>query len=402
MVQSTFQTFEDFVAEGGDDTESSRVFVNRPRTAGPQGVAGPAGVGGIIGSKNVLAYGALGNGLDNDTAAFQAAQTAAILSGNNSIYVPPGSYKIINFVMAPGIRVHGAGPLASTLLAGQSDSSILKYIASATVNGFFIDGLGFSANGYTGVTGINLDGTDSAKRLSIVHLSDLYFNCTTALRLRYCANVWLDRLFANGCTTGFWLTAVADAHLYGCQAQNGSSYGFLIEGVDGAYDEGVKLTSCTTNGQAYGISVIGADWGQMANCSFTTCSGGCITLSNCDNWRITTTDVASAEGAAGIVLDATCNNNMISECFIALNTFGVSLLGTKNMVKGCNFEGNTNTDIYTAGSLSIISNNFCGSDVAFAIVEIAPGDFNNIHDNIHKGAIATAGVASQIHHNLPY
>jgi hypothetical protein len=43
---------------------------------------------------NVLDYGAIGDGVANDTAAIQAALTAAFNAGGGSVYVPTGTYKI--------------------------------------------------------------------------------------------------------------------------------------------------------------------------------------------------------------------------------------------------------------------------------------------------------------------
>jgi len=64
---------------------------------GPPGPPGPAGTGYEI---NVKDYGAVGDGLANDTAAIQDAIDAALLLGAVT-YFPPGTYVISN----PGIRI---------------------------------------------------------------------------------------------------------------------------------------------------------------------------------------------------------------------------------------------------------------------------------------------------------
>jgi polygalacturonase len=400
MTIMPYQTLEEFLADNPVDNKSSRIYIPSVPVQGPQGPAGPpGGVGGLSGSKDVKAYGALGDGYTDDTVAIQAAINAAV---SGIVYFPPGNYLIsAPLVMKPGIVLEGASRLASTITATAHNFNLVEYVATALVTGFSIRNLGFSSGGRTDITAIKLDGVDPTKRISIVDIENVYFNCKIGISLSYCANVTIETAFANACQDGFRLFNVTDASLVSCMAQNGTGYGFYIEGGEGAFDEGIKLVNCSTNGQAYGITIVGQDWGQISNSSFTTCSAGVVTLAGSQNWRISTTDMAAAAAVAGLVADLNCRNLQISECFIALNTFGAVLMGDNMSIKGCHFEGNSNVDITVGGDGAIVSHNFCNSIVAaWSIVEATPGNYATVDNNIIRKLVSLTGANSVAHDNI--
>lgn len=344
---------------------------------------------------NVKSYGAVGDGLTDDTAAINAA-IAACTAG--IVYFPSGTYKIMSSIfIKPGVALWGNSMLTSTLVAGANNVNCFAYIASALATGFEFFNIGFSSGGYTGCVGIYLNGVDGTKRCSIVNLRNVYFGPgSIGMYLNFCANVVADNLFSNSTATGFWIENCADVAMSNSKAQNGVSYGFYVKGGPGAYDEGVKLVNCSTNGQAYGIGVYDQDWGQLANCSFTTCSGGPGIWSNSDNWRISTTDFAAAAAVTGLLIDANCNNVQVSECFVALNSFGVSIQGSRNAVRGCNLTANSNVDIIlnNAGQTSV-ANNICDSaGVPQSIVEAGTTNYSNVSGNTVIGTVTIVGANS--------
>lgn len=83
---------------------------------------------------NVSDYGAVGDGVANDTVAIQAAITAAVASGGGCIYLPHGSYMLRSPLDLTGISLSnslnnismvGAGMYASALLAGFTGGPVL-------------------------------------------------------------------------------------------------------------------------------------------------------------------------------------------------------------------------------------------------------------------------------------
>lgn len=407
MALAPFMTLEEYLELNPPDNHSHVVYVGRAAIVGPRGPAGPPGApGGPTGSKNVKSFGAVGDGVVNDTAAINEAIAAAVVSNYiRMVFFPPGIYRVTDDLIQPGgVEFQGSGRMTSYLSAGANDIALIRHTATALTNDFRIRGLGFLQNSYTGVVGISLDGVDSAKRLSVVQLEDLYFNTRTGIYLKFCANVHLQNCFANACTEGFWLNNVADATLVSAHAQNGTGYGFLVQGGEGAFDEGIKLLGCTTNGQAYGLFVTGQDWGQAVGCSFTTCTGGPLAFASARNWRVTSTDLAAAAAVSGVVIDSLCSDIQISENFIALNSFGVANLGgTRIAVRGNNFEANTNIDIYTTGTKGAITDNICNSTGnAASILEVTPANYNMIVGNVVNGTITKVGANSVDSPNIIY
>lgn len=111
---------------------------------------------------NVLDFGAVGNGVANDTAALQA----AFSSGAKSVYIPAGTYKITlsGLTLGSNIEVFGDGP--QSVLLGPDP---LTVAADVTGNGILVDGEtnvslhNFQIkNGYKGV-GIKIIGSSNIK-----------------------------------------------------------------------------------------------------------------------------------------------------------------------------------------------------------------------------------------------
>lgn len=89
-------------------------------------------VGAMI---NVLDYGAVGNGVVNDTVAVKAARDAAVSNGQSTLYLPTGVYLVDEQIDVSQCGVMGDGVYASRILAISSftDESIL-YIGSLSGN----------------------------------------------------------------------------------------------------------------------------------------------------------------------------------------------------------------------------------------------------------------------------
>lgn len=353
---------------------------------------------------NVKAYGAVGDGVTNDAAAINAAITAC---SAGIVYFPPGVYRVNSTIfMKPGVSLWGTSRLVSTLVAGANNVNIVGYVATGVLpTGFQIWNLGFGGGGFTGCYGIVLDGVDATKRLSIIDIQNCYFGTLAqGLYMNFCANVTISTCFSNTATAGFWVKMCADVTLMNCQAQAGAGYGFYVQGGAGAYDEGVKVLGCSTNGQAFGFFAQDQDWGQIVGCSFSTCIGLPMAFVNAKNWRVSQTDIAAAAVVPGLTTDANCSNIQLSENFVALNTVGFALQGQRLGVRGNHFVGNSGIDISLVNTtVATVTGNDCDSaGVPQSIVESGTANFSLITGNTVNGTIVLVGGSSSQANNLNY
>jgi hypothetical protein len=76
-------------------------------------------------------YGAVGDGVNDDTSAIQAAATAASAAGGGTVYFPPGTYKVTGGIsFAAGVAVQGASSSASTIAMSGTFASCLTFNGS--------------------------------------------------------------------------------------------------------------------------------------------------------------------------------------------------------------------------------------------------------------------------------
>jgi hypothetical protein len=116
---------------------------------------------------DVVAYGAVGNGVHDDTTAIQSAITTTQNSGGGTVFLPVGTY-IINsalIITADNIQLVGAGwgtvlkpgssfPPSTPMIWSQAPTDTTKYRYGIRISDIFLDG-----NNKTGVIGIQLDTT---------------------------------------------------------------------------------------------------------------------------------------------------------------------------------------------------------------------------------------------------
>lgn len=343
-------------------------------------------------------------GVDNTGTTDAAAALNAAIAGMTSgvLYLRPGAYKIgSDITMKPGVVIVGEDPLLTTLIAGANNVKLLKYAAPSLQNHFTVRRIGFSNGGYSGVRGVSLDGTDSAKRCSLINLEDLYMSgLARGVDLRFCANSFLDKIRNVASATAIYIDNCADTEVMGGSAQSGTGWGIDIVGGGGAFDEGIRISHFTSNGQAGGVRVTGQDFGQITGCSFTTASLGALAFLAATNWKVANGDFYVAGGTPanpGISADSSCAKLQLTGNLIGLNTFGINLLGTNHTVTGNTLEANSGIDINLQCTRSTIKGNVCTSTGAVqSINEQASSDYNNISGNTVNGTIATVGANTKV------
>lgn len=340
-------------------------------------------------------HGADNTATNDTTAAVQAAINGAV--AGQVVYLAGGGYKVSGITLKPGVELEGDGPYATTLIATANGQQVLTYTAAATVNNITLRRLGISGGGYSNIYGIRLDGTDNAKRISLVNIEDVYVaSCLRGIDARFLANYRLENCKLNVCTAAIYLDQCADGEIDGGWAQSGSGAGITISGGPGAFDEGIRITGFSTNGQNQGLVVSGQDWGQVAGCSFTTCAGGAANFLTASNWQIGSSQFAvggSSPAAPGISADLNCSGLQIVNNIMALSTFGLNLLGEQHVVMGNRLTGNSNVDISLQATKCVVVGNVCHSTgLAASIVEQAGGNYNSISGNVTNGTVTIVGA----------
>lgn len=232
---------------------------------------------------DVRAYGAKGNGVADDTAAIQAALTAATDAGGGIVYIPPGSYLTTTALnIGANTQVRGAG-LASKITQATADSPVLQAntVNKVTVRDLWL--VGGNVNTRTNNRAVHLnavtDGLISNVRAESCYKSISVFssnnvtveNCYVAGDVTTSSSVG-GAIDFNGCTRCIARGNRVDTPaLHGIDAHNAGSDS-IIEGnhvwsagstgivVSGSASTGVQIPGCSVQGNvvrdgSYGIII---------------------------------------------------------------------------------------------------------------------------------------------------
>jgi len=104
---------------------------------------------------SVKDFGAVGDGVTDDTVAIQAAIDAVSVAGGGTLFVPPGTYYVTNLAMKTGVRLVGSSSSSVTLKFPPTNASI-NLITVINVDNVVIESLTIDSNDST-YTGDNTD-----------------------------------------------------------------------------------------------------------------------------------------------------------------------------------------------------------------------------------------------------
>lgn len=181
---------------------------------------------------DVRAYGAIGNGVADDTSAIQAAIQTAHMAGGGQIFLPTGTYKLTSsLVLRSGVSIRGIYPGLNPLDPTSWD--LRGNLNSGTIF-TFPDGAVFSQD-MSGGLGI-------LSKLDGIIIESLGFNdvgsvmvCGATNKSGFCGSVLRDLLATNVTGVAYDLTNSMEIHVSNIKASN--AYQFLR--FTGDYDGSV-------------------------------------------------------------------------------------------------------------------------------------------------------------------
>lgn len=352
-------TINTIVDSGGSITSTfqQQTTIQSTITAGGQGPPGT-----FADYFDVKAYGALGNGVNNDTAAIQEAIDTAHANGGGIVFFPNGTY-LIDFalVVYPHITLSGSGDgavdgsgggmgtAASTILQTVSDQGA---ITGVDVYEFNINQLAFTGPGIGTATGINLtlDFHDDSR---YIHFTDITVQ-------------------------EFGVDGIAVDTLIISQFDRVVSYGNGRYGYN-LYASGVSAATSLTATSCWAHNNAGNGWNidHMVYSSFISCgadvnSGVGYNVNNCQSIALYSCGSESNVSNAFKVQGASYNVSAVSCWSFHNSTIGFYVTGASQNVAIIGFHENTPTGSPTAsiqvdtGCIATVIGYFINTATSFA------------------------------------
>jgi hypothetical protein len=378
----------------------------------------------IIPIVSVTDFGAVGDGVTDDTAAIQACIN--LYGSKQQIYFPAGTYKVassIDLTAHEGIHLVGAGSKATEIVS-TANLPVIKIAGSSS-----------SVTNSTGVTGMTIRGSGqtnlSAHGISFAwtntcYLHDLvFFSCRYAMNFahNYQTDVSNIRVYGAGADQSYIglymeetdLTYIDNAIVgYNINVQGVTQAGFRI--VNG---QGSKFTSCEAGGtMVYGWHIgepttgtVKCQWIHFVNCLSDSCTSAAWLF------RLGTATELS-EMALSNCWAGNCNQGFYFDSCRAINVANALSIGHTNsavvlnqsqqiVVTGCVFRGNNEAASATvadvmiqAGLYNTVADCTMDSNVAGkSIIEKTATNANNIYgNNLFQGA-TIIGALTQVFRN---
>jgi len=185
---------------------------------------------------NVRDYGATGDGTTDDTAAMQAAITAATANGQSTLYIPTGTYIVKSQLNVSQCSVMGDGVYASKIKAGSGYTGTnLMYVGSLSQNLVYQD---FQLDGNTGVAsvkGLLIEGNVLHCRFSTIKISNctdiaLYIKGGDSGTTRPSVNTFIDLRIIDNASHGLYITEGRGNTFLNCNFEQLGGIGVYVVG----------------------------------------------------------------------------------------------------------------------------------------------------------------------------
>ncbi len=184
---------------------------------------------------NVLDYGAKGDGTTNDTAAIQAAITAATGNGQSTLYFPAGTYLVSTTLNVSQCSVLGEGVYSSIIKAASTLTGSLMYVGSLAQNlvyeNFQLDGNTGTAN----VKGLLIEGNVLHCRFSTIKISNcadvaMYIKGGDSGTTRPSVNTFVDLRIIDNDDRGLYITEGRNNTFLNCNFEQLGGIGVHVDG----------------------------------------------------------------------------------------------------------------------------------------------------------------------------
>lgn len=295
---------------------------------------------------SVMDFGAIGNGVADDTAAVQAAITAS-----RSVYFPAGTYLISSEITVPTTTAIFGNNKVNTIIkantVGQKIFSVSPTNYNVKFSNITIDGNSKATQGISSIA--TVDGQSAHMVLDNIEVS----NCTDKnIYLKFMAygllqNTYSSNVAANSSATCLYMESCANCEIYAGLYYNGKAGSITLLKTNNSVFLGMRL---------YNDSSVSSAQLLLVNSSYSNVFDGC---SFEPQGAANVTNNVKLQGGGG----KSCTDNTFKDChFIGVpgtSTNIISVDAYKTIIDGCKFIAQTGASILLGSQQYSYINNCC-------------------------------------------
>ena len=375
---------------------------------------------------SVKDFGAVGDGLNDDTIAIQTAVNSIASAG--TIYFPEGEYKTTSQITLPQSRFitfEGSGSRNTRIVSYAGGVPMFNYARASSTSGsiFEFRNIVFQLNGLTKTpnsAAIQSFGFSDGQDDNFLRCYNCWFyGFQRAIYAKWTGQARISDCWFQANTTSITLLRGSSFwHLFKCMSFD-DSFLFAFDPARDAYSNGLLIDSCN-NITAPGTNVYVEGWQAvyMKSCGWDLGTAGTAAIWLKETYDVTIRDsYISSDATAtrnGVFLD-NAHSVVISACQIVNNVIGINVIGnatvaTKLVIDACKFDGQDTNDVLFLSNVTaskIINNHFqkqmSRTGTNFEVYTNTGGtDYDIITQNTFKGTsyAIVAGANSVVTNNI--